>query len=203
MTARLVITLGIVTAIIVIGGIAIARPSMAPTQLAPESTLSPNRAADSPVTQPAATTLHSRDIKNVPPPFAFSASIPRTWQAEAITDIAAISLYDPAAPGASDLEKSQIFIRTFTANDFLTLTTVTVFSREPLTIQGRPAVRYVIEKKPTAAKFPAQPAWRNGRHEVTDIRTTDTNPAVFYVIAKRPDVPDEIFQHFLNTLRYD
>ena len=173
-------------------------------QLDPEATLSPHPAAGSLITQPAATTtLHSRDIKNVPSPFAFSASIPRTWQAEAIADIAAISLYDPAAPGASNLEKSQIFLRSFTANDFLTLSTVTILSRVSLEIQGRPAVRYVIEKKPTVANFPAQPSWRSGRHEVTDIRTTDANPAVFYVIAKRPDLPDAVFQHFLDTLQYD
>lgn len=144
--------------------------------------------------------IRAQDIPGAASQFTFAAEMPQRWQAEAIAGIEAISLYDPTLPGNDNLEKSQIFIRHFTANDFLTLASVTIHARTPRTIAGRPAVRYDITKKPSVANFPNQPLWRNQRHIVTDIRVSDSNPSVFYVIAKRPNLAPGIYEHFLNTL---
>lgn len=170
------------------------RPSLSTTLPTP-STTTGTEASDS-----STTLIRAQDIPGAVSQFTFTAEMPQTWRAEAIATLPAISLYDPTLPGSDSLEKSQIFIRYFTANDFLTLSTVTIHSRTPRTIAGRPAVRYDITKQPSVANFPNQPLWRNRRHIVTDIRVSDGNPSVFYVIAKRPDLAPEIYEKFLNTL---
>lgn len=144
--------------------------------------------------------IRASDIPGISPAFTFRASVPAGWQAEAVTGSTSVSFYDPEAAGSTVLDKSQIFMRTFEASDFLTLATVTIHAHEKLTINGRPAVRYDIEKRPGVAAFPAQPAWRNARHIVTDIRVSDSTPSIFYVIAKQPDLDEATYQAFLENL---
>lgn len=166
------------------------------TQQKTESATSLN-ASEAPQTK----TLRAEDIPNSHADFKFSATIPAAWQVEAVTTIDSINIFDPAFSGNSNLEKSQIFIRKFSANSFLTLSTVKIHERTELTIDNRPAVRYDIEKKSGVPDFASQPFWRNTRHIVTDVRVTDDNPSVFYVIAKRPDLDDKIYQQFLDSLQ--
>jgi murein DD-endopeptidase MepM/ murein hydrolase activator NlpD len=131
----------------------------------------------------------------------WSGEVSAGWQAEAVSGSQAINIYDPAAEGASNLERSQIFVRFFEAGSFLTLSTVTIHERSETRVAGRPAVRYVIEKKPGVADFPAQPRWRSGRHEAWDVRSTDASPTTFYVIAKRPELSAAVYAHFLETFQ--
>lgn len=140
------------------------------------------------------------EVAGVSSKYSFSAMIPSNWEAEYVTATDAINLYDPAAAGESNLEKSQIFIRNFSGNDFLTLSTVTIFSRTSTTVAGRPGVRYDIEKKAGVALFPNQPSWRSERHIVTDIRVGDKSPSVFYVIAQKPGLEQSIYDQFLESL---
>ncbi|MBI3261121.1 M23 family metallopeptidase [Candidatus Berkelbacteria bacterium] len=146
-------------------------------------------------------TIKAQDISGVASAFSFSAEIPSSWQAQAVAATEAINLYDPSASGANELEKSQIFIRNFKADSFLTLSTVTIHSREDTTVNGRPAVRYGIEKKSTVAQFANQPSWRSERHIVTDVRVSDSNPSIFYVIAKRPDFDEALYRRFLESFK--
>jgi len=148
-----------------------------------------------------AKTIKAQDISGAAGVFTFSAEVPSHWQAQAVAATEAINLYDPNASGATNLEKSQIFIRNFKANSFLTLGTVTIHEQGDTTINGRPAVRYDIEKKPAVAQFANQPSWRSERHIVTDVRVSDSNPSIFYVIAKRPDLDDTVYRHFLESFK--
>lgn len=141
-----------------------------------------------------------QEIVGVPSEFNFSVEVPTEWKAEPVTSIGAINFYLPSGPEKSSLEQSQIFVRSFKANDFLTLKTVNIIEQVKQTIKNRPAVRYVIEKKSTVAIFADQPLWRNQQHVVTDIRLTDSNPSIFLVIAKSPSLDQTIYQHFLDTL---
>lgn len=136
------------------------------------------------------------------PSFRFDATLPSGWQVEYVPGTQALNLYNPHASGATDLEKSQIFIRTFTANQFLTLGTVTIHHREDRTVNGHVAVRYDIEKKPNVAPFPSQPSWRNVRHEVTDVRFASTNPSIFFVFARNPSLDPRLFEDFLDSLAF-
>lgn len=145
--------------------------------------------------------IEAAQIKGAAKQFTFSAMIPAHWQVEAVPETEALNFYDPTATGPNNLEKSQIFIRYFSANQFLTLQTVNIIERSEFTLNGRPAVRYTIQKKDAVADFPNQPAWRNSRHVVTDIRVADTNPSVFYVVAKRPDLAEETYEQFLQSLK--
>ena len=154
-------------------------------------------------TEPPLTPLDSRTITNVDPAFQFTATMPAGWQTAAVPAIQAITLFDPAASDAAEIDKSQIFIRYFRATTFLTLSTVTIFDRAELTLNGRPAIRYDIEKKASVANFPSQPAWRNTRHFVTDVRVSDTSPSIFYVIARRPDLDEDVYNQFLASLSVD
>ncbi|TSC72640.1 MAG: metalloendopeptidase-like membrane protein [Parcubacteria group bacterium Gr01-1014_38] len=140
-------------------------------------------------------------LPNAAPAFGASLSVPASWEAEVVPEIEAINLYDPAAPGGSPREQSQIFIRHFRGDDFLTLATVTIHARTPGTVAGRTSVAYVIEKKPGVPAFPHQPAWRNARHRVTDIRLRDARPSEFLVFGKNPALPDAVFDDILSSLR--
>ncbi len=144
----------------------------------------------------------AKDIPNADKGFDFSAEIPEGWNAEYVSGSRAINIYDPAMDGNSNLEKSQILVTYFTAPDFLTLSTVNIIERKQLVIHGRPAVSYVIEKKPTVPAFTSQPSWRNVRHTVTDIRSTDAVRSTFYVFAKNPALSPEIFQNMLESVRF-
>lgn len=147
--------------------------------------------------------INAPDIFEVHSAYGFSAQIPAKWQVEAVPAIEALNIFDPDFPGENNLEKSQIFIRYFKADAFLTLSTVTIFSQDETEINGRPTVVYDIEKKSGVADFISQPGWRNERHKVTDIRVSDTSPSVFYVIARRPDLDQEVFDYFLNSLEVE
>lgn len=171
----------------------------------PELSLLPTQ---NPTATPQATatpfkTIKARDIANIPAAHRYSAEIPEDWQVEVVKENESLNLYHPKAAGDSNLEKSQVFIRSFRANSFLTLNTVAVLRRIELTINGRPTVQYTIEKKPEIPPFPLQPAWRNTKHVVTDIRSTDRNPAIFYVIARRPDLDEKLYTHILNSIRFE
>lgn len=147
--------------------------------------------------------IQAQDVEGVYEAFRFKAAIPSDWQLEAIPAIEALNIYDPKISGDSNLEKSQIFIRHFKANTFLTLSTVNIYSQEETSKADRPAVVYDIVKKSGVADFVSQPSWRNKRHIVTDIRVSDSSPSTFYVIAQNPDLDNEIYQQFLNSLQVD
>lgn len=148
-------------------------------------------------------TITSNEIANLTGPYTFTADIPAHWQVEAVPTVEGINIYDPNSPEPTNLNKSQIFIRYFSADFFLTLNTVEIYSRNEALINDRPAVVYDIEKKSEVALFTGQPFWRNTRHLVTDIRQTDDSPSIFYVIAKRPELNQEIFDNFIQSLKFN
>lgn len=156
--------------------------------------------SDESTAQPTQKRITAKDILGSASAFHFTAMIPALWETEAIGQSQALNIYDPAADGKTSLEKSQIFIKFFRANSFLTLSTVDILERTAHSIQSRPAVTYTIEKKGGVPNFQGQPLWRNVRHRVTDIRESDQNPATFYVFAKRPEVSSEVFDEFLQSL---
>lgn len=196
---------GGVIVVLLLGGFFLSRSSLSQTQTLrsnPSPSSSPPISSPSPLEQ-STKQLVAEAIPGVSKGFQFRAKIPVPWRAEAVMSIDAINIYDPATVGSNNLEESQIFIRQFTANQFLTLQTVTIHEQKELTINGRAAIRYVIEKKIGVADFLNQPSWRNKRHVVTDIRVSDTNPSVFYVIAKRPELDEAVYQAFLTSLKAD
>lgn len=142
------------------------------------------------------------DLPDRDPAFDLTAAIPKTWRVEYVVASTAINIYDPKASGATNLEKSQIFIKYFSASKFQTLTTVDILTQSSSTISGRPAVNYVIEKKSGIKDFIGQPSWRSKKHQVTDIRSTDENPTTFYVFAQSPTVSDTVFTNFLTSIKF-
>jgi len=152
--------------------------------------------------QPVAyTRSYAASTTDVGKEYTWSAEIPPGWEMEWVAPIEAINLYNPTAEAESNLERSQIFMRYFEANQFLTLQTVTIHTQTNLTVNDRPAVVYDIEKNSGVADFANQPSWRSERHNVTDVRASDDNPSIFYVIAKRPDLDQDVYNHFLETFR--
>ena len=142
------------------------------------------------------------DFSEFNPVFRFSAELPNIWQVEYVSEIEALNIYGPAQAAMPARELSQIFIRYFKANDFLTLRTVDILKREQLEVQGHPAVRYKIRKKDGVPDFSHQPAWRNQEHEVTDVRFTKANPSIFYVFGRNPALPNEEFEKFLASVQF-
>lgn len=134
--------------------------------------------------------------------FHFRAQVPDYYQVEYVSGTDAISVFDPNMTGVSDLDKSIIFIRYFRADRFLTLNSVDILSREEKVIHDRDAVTYEIQKKTSVPDFADQPSWRNERHFVTDIRMDDSNTSYFYVFAKRPDLDQEIYDDFIESLYF-
>lgn len=142
------------------------------------------------------------DFSKLHPSFRFSAEIPSAWEVEFVPAINAVNVYDPNDAAVTIRERSQVFIRLFEADRFLTLSTVNVLEREEVTVQGHSAVRYEIEKKAGVSDFPHQPSWRSQRHQLTDVRFTEASPSLFFVFSYRPDLPDDVFETFLKSLRF-
>jgi len=140
------------------------------------------------------------DFSQFNPLFRFSAEVPSGWEVEFVPQITSLNIYDPKNPSEGIREKSQIFIRYFEANRFLTLSTVDINVRENTQINGHDAVRYEITKKPSVANFPNQPSWRNSTHALTDIRLTKNNPSLFYVFSYAPTLGAGIFEDFVDSL---
>ncbi len=198
------IVLGMVGAVIVavIWGYVQRQDVIAPTVNQPVNINQPN--TNSPANTNTATTavFSTADLPDRDPKLSFIATIPASWVAEYVAGSQAINFYDPKGTADSTLEKSQIFVKYFEASKFLTLTTVTIKSRTETTVNGRPTVTYIIEKKIGVADFPSQPSWRNREHRVTDIRSTNASPTLFYVFAKAPDVTDAVFDQFLTSVTF-
>lgn len=148
------------------------------------------------------TEFSTDDLPDRDPKFSFTSAIPKTWVVEYVAGSKAINIYDPYAAGTTNLDQSRIFITFFQASDFQTLTTVTVKSRTPTTINGHAAVTYSISKKTDVPNFNSQPIWRNQEHRVTDIRTSTKSPTVFYALAKAPAVSNQVFDDFLKSLKF-
>lgn len=134
--------------------------------------------------------------------YKFSGMVYTKWNVEYVASSDSINIYDPSVEAGSNLEKSQIFIRNFRANSFLTLTTVDILSRQETTVKNRPAVRYEIKKKAGVANFPNQPTWRSGQHKLIDIRHSQSNPSTFYVIAYNPLLSQDVFGEFITSLDF-
>lgn len=127
-------------------------------------------------------------------------AIPAGWDVEYIPSIEALNLFETSGDGIAR-ERSQILIRYFDADFFSTLSTVNIFETTDLTVgQGDyKARRYDIEKKTTAADFPAQPSWRNERHIVTDFRLKD-GITRYYVVASAPFLDPAVYEEVLASM---
>lgn len=147
-------------------------------------------------------TLTTNDIDGVSRQFDFSFSIFEDWRVGPLSASRALNIYNPTSGSDGSLEQSQIFVTFFTANNFQTLKSVNILSREEHFLNERPAVTYIIRKKDGVADFVSQPSWRNLTHKITDVRLRDENPSTFYVFAKNPELSEAEFQRFLNSLEF-
>lgn len=140
------------------------------------------------------------DFSSISAEFLFSAQIPAEFKTEYLPDKRAIIIFNPSLPGNNNIDKSLLYISYFKANTFLTLSTVDITRREPLNIQGRPAILYEITKKDGIPNFSGQPLWRNTTHLALDIRATPNNPSHFYSFARRPSLSEKTFDNIINSL---
>lgn len=137
----------------------------------------------------------------------FSGLILTTWEVENITDESSpttqINIYDPLLSGSDSLEKSQIFIKSFEADSFLTLRTVNVLSKEETLVHNHPAVKYEIVKKDNVPQFKNQPSWRSKRHKLIDIKYNPYSMrSTFYVFSYNPALKEDIFMNFIDSLTF-
>lgn len=139
------------------------------------------------------------DLKTINESFRLTLRAPSDWQAAYNEGSQAIVIYDPALPGEQPLQKAMLFLRYFDANDFQTLSTVTIHERFVRKLADHDAVDYLIEKKSWATNFPSQPDWRNLKHWVTDVREQE-GTSRFYVIAQRPDVDPKLVYYLLESV---
>jgi len=191
------IGVAVVVAVALIGGLGLfSRRS----QKVDESLERPAKSPEATFIREARPGFRRLDFSQLDDDYRFAADVPSTWQGEHVRPAAAVNIYDPSAEGNDNLEKSQIFIRNFEAAKFLTLTTVDVLSRQDSQVKGHGALKYVIEKKPGVPDFPNQPSWRNKRHEVIDVRLTNNNPSLFYVVARNPQLVGKKFEDFVDSL---
>src|SRR3989338_1772231 len=142
--------------------------------------------------------LERVDLSSVDPHFRFSANIPDEWDVAYVPQIESFSIYKKDAE--HDEEPSQIFIRYFEANSFLTLSTVDILEKNKTSVNGHEAVQYKIIKKSSVSNFSFQPQWRNEEHRLVDVRLSGQNPSLFYVFAHNPSLDENIFRAFLSSL---
>lgn len=134
--------------------------------------------------------------------FRFSGDVSDNFQVEYVPGSESINIFNPNIESLNNLEKSQIFIKYFKANTFLTLSTVDILNKENDEVNGHSAVRYEIVKKPGIANFVSQPSWRSEQHKLIDIQLADQTNTFFYVFSYNPEFPEEEFEKFINSLRF-
>lgn len=153
--------------------------------------------------QPTATepTVSRFDLSSYHEIFQLSAELLEPLYAEYDSSIEAIAFSSP--PSTSTIFNSaQIFIRHFEADDFQTLSTVNILSRELTKVGSHDAVRYEIEKKAEVPNFANQPNWRNQKHEVIDIRYAPSGKTTFFVIARNPAFDKAQFDALIASLQF-
>ncbi len=132
--------------------------------------------------------------------FAIDFEVPVGLEVEYIPSIQSLNLFSLNGEGSAR-DRSQVLIRYFDAADFLTLSTVQIYSTEEDVVgDGYEARRYNIEKRDGIADFTDQPSWRNERHIVTDFRKQD-GFGRYYVVAKNPELSEEVYQQLLDSIR--
>lgn len=132
---------------------------------------------------------------------ALHLRLPEGWSLEYIPQIEAMSVYTAQGEGPAR-ERSQLFIRFFDADTFLTLSTVDILSSENIMVgDDYEARRYEIQKKDGVSDFPFQPSWRNDRHIVVDVHVPETRR--YYVFAASPDLDPDVFSRLLTALELD
>lgn len=142
------------------------------------------------------------DFASINQEFLFSANIPDGFKVEYLPKTRAINVYDPSISGASNLDKSLMYVSFFKASRFLTLNTVDITRQDKTSIKGREAILYEITKRGGIPDFYGQPVWRNAKHEALDIRLTQSNPSYFYSFAKNPALSQKVFDDFISSLIY-
>lgn len=132
--------------------------------------------------------------------FHIQFTLPENMEVEYIPSIQALNIFDVRGAGTAR-ERSQVFIRFFDADQFLTLSTVTIYKTEDVTAgkKAYTARRYEIEKKSNVPAFVDQPTWRNGRHTVTDVRGVEGQTR-YYVVAANPKSDPKMYQSLLDSL---
>lgn len=140
------------------------------------------------------------DLPDRDPVFSFNVSIPKTWRAEYVPAAKAINLYDSQVGGNSNLDRSMIFITYYSAETFTAPLNMDIKSQSEATISKLAVKTYIIQKNSDRKKFAGQPAWLDLEHRITDIRTTDAKPTIFYSLAIAPGLSDAQFSTFLASL---
>ncbi len=131
--------------------------------------------------------------------FPLSFDLRSDWDIEYIPSLKAWNVYTIFGSGSAR-DRSQIFIRYFDADKFLTLNTVDIFSmKESMVGQSYEAKQYDIQKKSHVPNFSDQPLWRNERHTVTDFRDKQGFTR-YFVVAKNPNLDDAAYQKFLESI---
>lgn len=134
------------------------------------------------------------DVRDTNAGFRFSLLLPPAWRLMAVPEIDSIAISDADS-------QTLIFLRSFDAASFLTLSTVTIHKKYLRTVNGYEAVEYDIEKKPDAANFPSQPDWRNRRHSVIDIRET-AGFSRFYVFGLNPKLEKNTAALIVSSIEF-
>lgn len=135
--------------------------------------------------------------------FQLSFTVPAGMEVEYIPAIESLNIFSMSGEGTAR-QRSQIFLRYFDANRFLTLGTVTIHSQDDLTVgtANYTARRYDIAKKTGVADFSQQPDWRNDRHIVTDF-VKGEGFGRYYVVAANPELDQAVYEAFLVGVTID
>ncbi|MBI3337535.1 MAG: hypothetical protein HY005_02850 [Candidatus Staskawiczbacteria bacterium] len=142
------------------------------------------------------------DFSKINPEFLFSAYIPKELEAEYVSQLKAINIYNPVLRGGNNIEKSQVYISFFKSSKFLTLSTVDITKQDKTMIKGHEAILYEITKKDGVPNFSGQPDWRNFTHKALDIRLTQNSPSYFYSFAYTPGLEERTFNDIINSLLF-
>ena len=144
-------------------------------------------------------TISISSVRGISRVFDFNVAVLENWAIKVADRGREVNFYDPGIEGEDAIEKSQIFLYEFVANDFQAPDNISVLSRKDEKFGGQETVTYVLSPQ-EGASFPGQPSWREEIHKITNIRLQEENPSRFYVFAKNPDLSEAEFRRFLNSL---
>lgn len=131
------------------------------------------------------------DLPDRDPHFEFMVTIPSGWVAEYLAAGPAINFYIPTGAGKTTIEKSRIFV-TFTTPDTPLSGSLKISG---LTAQEAEATNIKVGNK-------AKPSWLIGSKQITEVQTTTAAPYTIVQFSPAPDLPNTVFDGFLNSLTF-
>lgn len=143
----------------------------------------------------------SRDFSDFGNVFEFRASYPMRWRIQENKQNQTINIFDPKISPKTELDQSQIFIEIFQGDDPTSNNDSGIEELQEFELHNRPAALYQTRAGAQNSQA-GLPDWKKQDHFVVQIPSSPLSPQVFFTLSKNPDLSDDIFLRFAESISF-